>query len=94
MPALVSKASTLARAATRTQLPAVRAAAAAPVTAVQQRNAGTTSNFDSPFKTTKIPDFSHYKGGSEAGNKVFGYFMVGALGGLSALGAKNTVSGG
>ena len=55
--------------------------------------------FTSPFTrgshnqqdTTAIPSFKKYRGGSEAGNKLFSYFMVGGLGGLSALGAKDTV---
>ena len=44
--------------------------------------------------TTVIPSFGKYKSsGSETGNKMFQYFMVGAFGGLSALGAKDTVQG-
>lgn len=53
--------------------------------------------YKSPFiasgqHTTKIPDFSKYKSsGSQTGNKVFGYFMAGTMGVLSAAGAKATV---
>ena len=58
-----------------------------------------TAVFTSPFTrgqnnqqdTTAIPSFKKYRSGSEAGNKLFSYFMVGGLGGLSALGAKDTV---
>jgi hypothetical protein len=43
---------------------------------------------------SKIPDFSHYrsKQGSNS-NLVFQYFMVGAMGALTAAGAKATVQG-
>ncbi|KAK5117312.1 hypothetical protein LTR62_005929 [Meristemomyces frigidus] len=41
--------------------------------------------------TTVIPSFKRYRAGNEQGNKVFQYFMVGAFGGLTALGAKDTV---
>lgn len=56
--------------------------------------------YKSPFapseqSTTKIPDFTKYKsGGSETSNKVFGYFMAGTMGVLSAAGAKAIVQGG
>ncbi|KAK4574509.1 ubiquinol--cytochrome-c reductase catalytic subunit rip1 [Recurvomyces mirabilis] len=57
------------------------------------------AHFNSPFTrgssgkqdTTSIPSFKKYRNGSETGNKVFQYFMVGAFGGLTALGAKDTV---
>lgn len=87
-----------------TQLPALRQSAAV----VQRRNLAdsnydaSTSHavFESPFHrgksshqdTTVIPSFKKYRAGSESGNKLFSYFMVGAFGGLSALGAKDTVS--
>ena len=82
--------------------PALRSPAAA---LVQQRNVSDASTshaaFKSPFTrgtdghqdTTVIPSFGKYKGGNETGNKMFQYFMVGAFGGLSAMGAKNTVQG-
>ncbi len=84
--------------------PALRSPAAALVQQ-QQRNVSDAStshsNFTSPFHrgtgnqqdTTVIPSFGKYKAGSETGNKMFQYFMVGAFGGLSAMGAKNTVQG-
>ncbi|KAK7713180.1 Cytochrome b-c1 complex subunit Rieske, mitochondrial [Botryosphaeria dothidea] len=93
MPALTTTASSLARTAVRSQLPAVRAAAA---TAVQNRPVSSAS-FDSPFKgskTTSIPTsaWKKYRSSTgETGNKVFQYFMVGSMGALSAMGAKNTV---
>ncbi len=83
--------------------PALRSSAAA---LTQQRNASDASTshaeFKSPFHrgtgsghqdTTVIPSFGKYKQGSETGNKMFQYFMVGAFGGISAMGAKNTVQG-
>ncbi|KAL9631125.1 MAG: hypothetical protein Q9164_006057 [Protoblastenia rupestris] len=57
-----------------------------------------TPQFESPFRsrdnnpTTKIPSFANYmskKG--ETSNKTFQYFMVGAMGLLTAAGAKATV---
>ncbi|KAI5795590.1 putative cytochrome b-c1 complex subunit Rieske, mitochondrial [Geopyxis carbonaria] len=43
-------------------------------------------------RTTKIPDFSKYRSTSGTrGNQVFGYFMVGTMGALTAAGAKATV---
>ena len=94
-------ASSLLRHATRQQLPALRSSAAA----VQKRNRADASTsqaeFTSPFHrgtsnqqdTTVIPNFSKYRGGSETGNKMFQYFMVGTMGGVTAMGAKNTVQG-
>jgi ubiquinol-cytochrome c reductase iron-sulfur subunit len=99
--ALSSRAATsLIRHVPRQHLPALRSSAAA----VQKRNRADASTshaqFQSPFHrgtrneqdTTVIPDFGKYKSsGSEQGNRLFQYFMVGAFGGLSALGAKDTV---
>jgi ubiquinol-cytochrome c reductase iron-sulfur subunit len=96
-------ATSLVRGAARQQLPALRSSAAV----MQQRNAGTDAStshaeFKSPFHrgttnqqdTTVIPSFKDYRNKSgETGNKMFQYFMVGAFGGISALGAKNTVQG-
>ena len=101
---LSSKAATsLVRHSTRQQLPALRSSAAA----VQKRNRADASTshaeFVSPWHrgtsgtqdTTVIPNFGKYQSkSSETTNKMFQYFMVGAFGGLSALGAKNTVQGG
>ena len=100
---LSSKAATsLVRHSTRQQLPSLRSSAAA----VQKRGRADASTshaeFTSPFHrgtknaqdTTVIPNFGKYKsGGSETGNKLFQYFMVGTMGGISAMGAKNTVQG-
>lgn len=93
----------VSRQATRQTLPAVRSA---PVAVQQQKrtraDASTShAEFNSPFTrgtsgkrdTTVIPSFKKYRSGNETNNKVFQYFMVGTFGGLSALGAKNTVQG-
>jgi ubiquinol-cytochrome c reductase iron-sulfur subunit len=58
--------------------------------------ASSSSSYSSPFnghsKGTQIPDFSKYKVGSnEESKKLFSYFTVGALGAVSAAGAKSTV---
>lgn len=93
MPALASTAGKLVQSCARQQLPAVRASCAA----VQKRSV--TSSFDNPFQgttenTTRIPSFDKYKAsGSETKNKLFSYFMVGTMGAVSAMGAKNTVQG-
>lgn len=57
-----------------------------------------TYSFKSPFrgaqKADAVPDFGDYvskKSGSA--NQLFGYFMVGTLGAISAAGAKSTVQG-
>ena len=59
---------------------------------------GSAATFKSPFrgssKSETAPDFSHYlskKSGTT--NALFGYFMVGTLGALSAAGAKSTIQG-
>lgn len=102
---LTKAATTVARTLPRQTLPATRSAAATLVNHPQQRNLADASTshaaFKSPFTrgtggeqdTTVIPSFAKYKKGSETGNKMFQYFMVGAFGGLSAMGAKNTVQG-
>ncbi|KAF8461406.1 Rieske [2Fe-2S] iron-sulfur domain-containing protein [Kalaharituber pfeilii] len=82
--------------------PATAAAVTTSIRHQQCRHAGTAADWDdgyrSPFTssgaraTTAIPDFSKYKSSSnEMGNKVFGYFMAGTMGVLSAAGAKATV---
>lgn len=101
-------ASSLARHATRQTLPAVRSSAVAVQTRSYADGGGmgdaSTSHavFKSPFTrgtgntqdTTVIPSFNRYRSGSsESGNRVFQYFMVGAFGGITAMGAKNTVQG-
>ena len=70
---------------------------------ILERTAGEfdeTPKIYSPFKnqndnpSTKVPSFGKYmskKG--ETSNKTFSYFMVGAMGLLSAAGAKATVQG-
>merc|ERR1712230_89809 len=93
-------AANLVRHTARQQVPALRQSAAIQQTRTRA-DASTTTNasFKSPFHrgesshqdTTVIPSFKKYRAGSEASNKMFSYFMVGAFGGLSALGAKDTV---
>lgn len=98
MPALANTTRAIARSWTQHSLPVARAGC----TAIQTRNlseVSATSSFDSPFKgagsSTKIPSFAAYKrkSGGEEGPRVFQYFMVGTMGALASLGAKNTVQG-
>lgn len=95
---ITSKAATsLVRQTARQQVPALRTA----VAASQRRTDASTSHhsFTSPFHrggannqdTTSTPLWKKYRNGGETSNKMFSYFMVGTLGGLSALGAKETV---
>jgi hypothetical protein len=58
----------------------------------------TSPSYTSPFKgaqkSTQVPDFSHYMAKSSGStNQLFGYFMVGTLGAISAAGAKSTIQG-
>lgn len=75
------------------------AAASAAALSVRNHSTFDTSDYQSPFAsagkkdTIRIPDFSKYKGGNAGGNKLFGYFMVGTMGVLSAAGAKVTIQG-
>ncbi|KAL0930510.1 cytochrome c reductase iron-sulfur subunit [Colletotrichum truncatum] len=60
------------------------------------RNDSTASSYSSPFKgaqkASNIPDFSKYMSkGSVGTNQLFGYFMVGTMGAITAAGAKSTV---
>jgi ubiquinol-cytochrome c reductase iron-sulfur subunit len=92
------------QAARQSTAPTARTAAPLAVNQ-QQRNYADAStshhSFQSPFTrgttghkdTTVIPSWGGYKKGGETTNKVFQYFMIGTMGGLSALGAKNTVQG-
>ena len=86
----------LARAsALRVPTTSTRAAALSTSSAVQ---GSASSTFESPFKgasnSTKVPDFSKYMSkNSGSGNQMFGYFMVGTLGAISAAGAKSTIQG-
>ncbi|KPM40028.1 DNA damage-binding protein 1b [Neonectria ditissima] len=80
------------RSAAKPAVPAVRALS----TTAMRPDSATASAYSSPFrgetKGSKIPDFGSYvsKNG-ENKNKLFSYFMVGALGAVSAAGAKSTV---
>ncbi|EME78239.1 uncharacterized protein MYCFIDRAFT_72052 [Pseudocercospora fijiensis CIRAD86] len=96
-------ATSLVRHAARQQLPALRSSTAVMQTQQQRSMADASTShavYKSPFHrgtssqqdTTVIPSFKNYRSSSgEQGNKMFQYFMVGAFGGISALGAKNTV---
>lgn len=43
-------------------------------------------------ESTGVPDFSAYKTSNADSNRTLSYFMVGALGALTASGAKSTVT--
>ncbi|KAM5387748.1 hypothetical protein ACJA88_001008 [Fusarium oxysporum] len=82
------------RTAAKPAVPAVRALS---TTAVRTDSAS-ASGYSSPFKFqgeskgSQIPNFGKYvSSGSETKNKLYSYFMVGALGAVSAAGAKSTV---
>lgn len=79
----------LLRSAPRTfsaSTPAIRALSTTP--ARPDASASTTDRF------SKIPDFSKYRSKKSGGsNLVYQYFMVGAMGALTAAGAKATVQG-
>ncbi|OQO00258.1 Cytochrome b-c1 complex subunit Rieske, mitochondrial [Cryoendolithus antarcticus] len=95
--------SRISTAVARSSPRSLRAAAPLAVSTQQQRSMADASTshagFTSPFHrgtgnardTTVMPNWGKYKTGKETSNKVFQYFMVGTMGGLSALGAKNTV---
>lgn len=89
--------SAAARGATATTLRTIRTLSTA---AALRAGAGSssTSSYQDPFKgtsdTNKIPDFSKYMSkGSGSKNQLYGYFMVGTLGAISAAGAKSTIQG-
>ncbi|KAF2733643.1 ubiquinol-cytochrome c reductase iron-sulfur subunit [Polyplosphaeria fusca] len=96
MPALAHTTRAVARSWTAHQLPVARASCAA----MQSRNlseVSSTTSFDTPFRgagaSSQVPSFGAYKSkrSGETGNRVFSYFMVGTMGALASLGAKNTV---
>lgn len=80
-----------------------RSGAAAPRTALRCLSSSAvrpseSSSYESPFKgassTTNIPDFSHYAAkNSPNKNLLYQYFMVGAMGTITAAGAKSTIQG-
>lgn len=103
MSILTNTVSTLARSCARTSTASVARSAGA-ATAVQSRNSSSsnTTSFDSPFRgfgnakasASAVPDFSKYRSSnSESSNRTFQYFMVGTFGAVTAMGAKNTVTG-
>lgn len=82
---------TAPRALLRTAAP--RPSVTAAISAAANTRSVSTDASNSPFghRTTKIPDFSKYRGGNAQSNKLFQYFMVGTMGALTAAGAKATV---
>ena len=95
MASLITSSSSAA--ASRILLARSAAARRALSTSVAVRAGGSsTSSYESPFKgtsdTNKIPDFSKYMSKGAGGkNQLYGYFMVGTLGAISAAGAKSTI---
>lgn len=94
----------LIRACTRQQQLQSATAARPAVTSLSQQRRGradaASSTFESPFaqsekkNTLKIPSFKKYASNrGETSNKVFGYFMAGSMGLITAVGAKATVQG-
>jgi len=79
--------------------PAAVRAAALSTTAMRPAGGAASASYTSPFKGNeskgnKIPDFGKYMSkSSEGSNKLFSYFMVGAMGAMTAAGAKSTVQG-
>ncbi|CAG9936897.1 unnamed protein product [Clonostachys rosea f. rosea IK726] len=76
---------------------AVRAAALSTTAATRGDSAASYTQYSSPFKQggskgSKIPDFGKYvsKNAGDS-NKLVSYFMVGAMGAITAAGAKSTV---
>lgn len=63
----------------------------APTSFLQKRRLSSTSG---STETTQIPDFSHYKKGSDdpSRGRAFTYMMLGTTGVLAASGAKNVVT--
>ena len=97
-----SRTTTMSSAVRTTTTRALRSLRPTASAAIQARNSSSDAadTYNSPFvgasahRTTKIPDFSKYRSStSTRGNQVFGYFMVGTMGALSAAGAKATVQG-
>lgn len=90
MAPLTNASRVLSRAASRCcAAPGARALSTTP--AVAQASA----TYESPFKgADKMPDWSHYMAKGPGGrNQLFSYFMVGAMGAISAAGAKETIHG-
>jgi ubiquinol-cytochrome c reductase iron-sulfur subunit len=81
------------RQASQSAAPAVRAIS----TTAMRPGSATASAYSSPFKGeskgSQIPNFGAYVSSNkgETKNKLYSYFMVGALGAVSAAGAKSTV---
>ncbi|CAH0048568.1 unnamed protein product [Clonostachys solani] len=85
------------RSAAASKATAVRAAALSTTAAARGDSATAYTQYSSPFKQggskgSKIPDFGKYvsKNAGDS-NKLVSYFMVGAMGAITAAGAKSTV---
>lgn len=95
MAPLTAAARTLAQSAVRSSASLACARAISTSSALRD---GSSSAFQSPFKGetpgTKVPDFSHYMSKNSLNkNALFGYFMVGTMGAITAAGAKSTIQG-
>lgn len=96
MAPLTTAARAIARSTSSTSTTARTAAAA--VRCLSSTPARADATYQSPFKgepsTTRVPDFSHYASkASPNKNLVYSYFMVGAMGAVTAMGAKSTIQG-
>ena len=90
MPPLTTASRALARSTVRCNTVPVRALSCSAA------RLDTSSSYQSPFmtETKKFPSFGKYMSkGDKSNNQLFSYFMVGALGAISAAGAKSTING-
>lgn len=67
-------------------------------TSAAVQDASSASSYASTFqgsdRANRIPDWGHYRSDKATStNQLFGYFMVGSMGAISAAGAKSTVEG-
>lgn len=86
----------LTRQCARPQLTCLKAGVSAIQTRGRADMPAPSASYNSPIssESTKIPSFKKYRNsGGETPAKVFQYFMVGTMGAVTALGAKNTVQG-
>ncbi|KAF3767908.1 ubiquinol-cytochrome c reductase iron-sulfur subunit, mitochondrial [Cryphonectria parasitica EP155] len=88
--------STAARALARSAAATRASPVAARCLSTTAARADAGSSYESPFKgernTTRVPDFSHYASKSSPNkNLMYQYFIVGGMGGITAMGAKSTI---
>lgn len=67
-------------------------------TSAARQDASSPSSYAGTFqgsdRANRVPDWGHYKSDkATTTNQLFGYFMVGSMGAISAAGAKSTVEG-